>query len=305
MPTFFVTGATGTQGGATTSSLLSTGHEVHTLVRNSSSAAALALQSAGVKLFPGSFSDVSSIIAAANGCQGVFLNVTPDFIDPNGELQNAKNIIRASKEAGVKHIIYSSVLKTGQHSRFPDWDPNSFMANYWISKSAIEDEVRGAGFQFWTILRPGFFMTNLLPPVSQYMYPELWTESLFKTDYKQTTRIGFIDPADIGAVAAKVFDHGGGGWTGVEIDMYGEELTVKEAVNILGEVARRDIKCVQFGENEVPDPFRSKILESQRLVTKLDEAGTFLSDLALLKSTGVASGGFREFFKKKKLEGKL
>lgn len=305
MPIFLVTGATGTQGGAVTTSLLSAGHKVHALVRDPSTPKALSLKSANVEIFTGTFSDIPSIVAAATGCQGVFLNVSPDLSDPNGELQNAKNVIKASKEAGVQHIIYTSVLKTGQHKRFPDWDPKSFMANYWESKDAIENEVRNAGFAFWTILRPGFFMANFLLPGAPYMYPELWTEGLFKTGYKPSTRLGLTDPKDIGAVAAKIFDQGGSKWNGVEIDLYSEELTVKELVAILGEVAGRDIKVVKFGEDEVVEGFRGKILEGQELLTKLDDAGTFRPDATLLKSTGVIMTGFRDFLEGKKLEGKL
>lgn len=54
MPIFFVTGATGNQGGAVTNALLAKGHTVHALVRNPESEAALALKERGVILFPGS-----------------------------------------------------------------------------------------------------------------------------------------------------------------------------------------------------------------------------------------------------------
>lgn len=208
MPKYFVTGATGTQGRAVASSLLSLGHKVHIIARDLTSPTALALQSAGAVLFLGTFQDIPSMLIAAEGCEGVFMNVTPNLADPCEELNNAKNIIMASREAGIGHIVYTSVLNTGQHKLFPDWDPNSWMAHYWTSKSAIEDEVRRSGIERWTILRPGFFMTNLLQPLSNYMYPELWAQSIFRTGYEDTTRLSLIDPADIGVVVAKVFGDG-------------------------------------------------------------------------------------------------
>ncbi|KAK9235107.1 NAD(P)-binding protein [Lipomyces kononenkoae] len=39
---------------------------------------------------------------------------------------------------------------------------NGITAVLLLSKQAIESEVRNAGFEKWTLLRPGFFMTNFL-----------------------------------------------------------------------------------------------------------------------------------------------
>lgn len=304
MPTYFVTGASGTQGGAVALSLLSLGHKVHALVRDLTSPEALAIQSAGAVLFPGSFQDVPSMLIAATDCEGVFMNVTPNIADPSEELNNAKNIIKASREADIKHIVYTSVLNTGQHKLFPDWDPNSWMAYYWTSKNAIEVEVRSSGFEFWTILRPGTFMTNLLPPLSDFMYPELWTERVFRTGFEDTTTQSLIDPADIGHVVAKVFGDGGK-WSGLEIDLFCEELTVTEVVDVLIEVTGKSIKVVQIGETEVKEGFLGLILLSQRFMSKLKKLDIFKPDQTLLNSTGLSLRGFKAFLEDKKRSGKL
>ncbi|PNP79431.1 hypothetical protein FNYG_07266 [Fusarium nygamai] len=60
----FVTGATGTQGGATARELLSAGVKVHALVRDPSSKSAIEIQRLGAQLFPGNFNDISSLKAA-------------------------------------------------------------------------------------------------------------------------------------------------------------------------------------------------------------------------------------------------
>ena len=38
------------------------------------------------------------------------------------------------------------------------------MEHYLETKTAIQDRVREAGFAQWTLLKPGFFMENFLPP---------------------------------------------------------------------------------------------------------------------------------------------
>ena len=39
-----------------------------------------------------------------------------------------------------------------------------------MTKAAIQDRVREAGFTHWTLIKPGFFMENLLPSVA-YLLP--------------------------------------------------------------------------------------------------------------------------------------
>ena len=78
MPTFVITSATGHQGGATARALLSSGAQVHALVRDPTTASARRLESQGAKLFPyRDFTDYGAIGSAAQGCRGVFLTLWP------------------------------------------------------------------------------------------------------------------------------------------------------------------------------------------------------------------------------------
>ena len=111
--TFLITGATGQQGGHTTRLLLAAGHKVHALARNPSSEAAIELKSLGASIFPGGFSDSEAIFAAAQGCTGIFINVSPVFSDPEGEQKHAWNIIAASA-CGVVAAIRSALSRHGR-----------------------------------------------------------------------------------------------------------------------------------------------------------------------------------------------
>lgn len=142
--TFFVTGATGNQGGAVARALLAAGHYTNCLVRDPNSPSAQALQSAGAHLVKGEFTDSSALKAAATGCTGVFINVVATK-EAGAELENALNIIAASVQAGVSHCIFASVVNAGKHEGFKNWSPTTFRAGYWLTKAAIQDAVKNAG----------------------------------------------------------------------------------------------------------------------------------------------------------------
>jgi uncharacterized protein YbjT (DUF2867 family) len=85
MPTVLVTGATGKQGFATARHLLAANVQVHALVRDPSSPAALELERLGATICPGTFEDFHSLKTAAIGTTAVFLNVSPTMNDPESE----------------------------------------------------------------------------------------------------------------------------------------------------------------------------------------------------------------------------
>ena len=62
-----VTGATGKQGGAVVEALLTRGHQVRALTRNSASSAANRLRQQGVEIAVGDFTDHDSLVRAARG----------------------------------------------------------------------------------------------------------------------------------------------------------------------------------------------------------------------------------------------
>src|SRR4051812_5107019 len=70
--TVLVFGATGQQGGAVASALLSDGWSVRALVRNPSAEKAKELASFGASLVAGDLADPSSVRAAMKGVHGVF-----------------------------------------------------------------------------------------------------------------------------------------------------------------------------------------------------------------------------------------
>ena len=70
-----VTGATGKQGGAVVEALLTRGHQVRALTRNSTSSAANRLRQQGVEIAVGNFTDHDSLVRAARGADAVCMSV--------------------------------------------------------------------------------------------------------------------------------------------------------------------------------------------------------------------------------------
>src|SRR5438067_13928862 len=104
-----VTGATGNQGGACVEALLTRGHRVRALTRNSASPAANRLREQGVEIAVGDFTDHDSLVRAARGVNAVFAMSTPSEQGAEKETAQGIAMTNAARAAGVAHLIYSSV----------------------------------------------------------------------------------------------------------------------------------------------------------------------------------------------------
>lgn len=142
-----VTGATGHQGGAAVRHLLGDGWRVRALVRDADKPAAQALAQAGVELIVGDLDDPASLRAATEGAYGVYSVQRPT----SDEVTQGKNVADAAVSAGVKHLVYSSVIGADRASALP-----------WVSgKIEIEHYLSTLDLPV-TIWRPTTFMDNLL-----------------------------------------------------------------------------------------------------------------------------------------------
>lgn len=219
--TVFVTGATGTQGTQVIKELLllasnqPTTHQltIHALVRDPNSAASKALvslDSGKVRLFQGDFDDVAALARGAASCTTTFLNVSPSFTDPGAERRHASNILSASLSAGVRHVILSSTNGCHKYRSFKNLpSPDTFMGNYFVSKSGIIDMIKQPPFPTpeyytWTVLQPATLLSNFLPPGQSFMYPKLASPNpTIETAHRPDLQLSYLDPADIGRFAAR------------------------------------------------------------------------------------------------------
>ncbi|GKT99824.1 nad dependent epimerase [Fusarium langsethiae] len=203
-PTVFVSGATGCQGGAVVRYLRSKGVTVHALARDPTSAKAGELESIGVKLTPGDYDNKAALEEAMKGCTSLFLNLMPDFTDLTAERRWATDIFLAAKAAGVRHAAYSSGFGADNPDSLTVLERGGFVDIVMRNKNAIEEQTRKAGFDYWTILRPGFFMANFVEPFVR-MYPGLVEKGVWTTALKATTILPLTDTVTIGRFGGEAF----------------------------------------------------------------------------------------------------
>src|SRR5258708_4268575 len=184
-----VSGATGKQGGAVVEALLTRGHQVRALTRNSDSPAANRLRERGVEIAVGDFTDHDSLVRAARGADTVYAMSTPYEQGAEKEIAQGITITDAAKAAGAAHFIYSSVANANRATGISHFD----------GKYAVEKHLQASGVPY-TIVAPVFFMENLLQPWS---LPGLRQGKLAMA-LPATRSLQQIAVADIGAFVAAV-----------------------------------------------------------------------------------------------------
>src|SRR5260221_1591687 len=156
--TILITGVTGNQGGAVAQALQGTGFSLRGLTRtpDSERAAALARSGVDVDIIKGDLDDEGALRRALAGAWGVFSVQNSLEAGVEREEAQGKRLATLAREAGVEHYVYTSVGSAHKQKGIPHFD------NKW----RIEETVRGLRFPSHVILRPGFFMENLVGPFS-------------------------------------------------------------------------------------------------------------------------------------------
>jgi len=236
MPTsrkILITGATGQQGGAVAAALAGGGFELLGMTRKPDSPAAQALKQKGVTLVQGDLDDAASLTKALAGAWGVFAVQNTWEAGVEKEEEQGKRIAKLAREAGVQHFVYSSVGSAHRATGIPHFE------NKW----RVEETVRSLGFPSHVILRPVFFMENILGPWflnGDKIYGAL----------KPTTVLQMIAVRDIGVYGARAFTDAAR-LNRREIDLAGDALTFPEAARLLGAGLGRPIEYVQIPMAEV------------------------------------------------------
>lgn len=192
-----VIGATGQQGGAAARALLARGWGVRALVRDEHKPAAQALRGAGASLITGDLDDPASVRAAMRSVHGVFLALTM-MTGPRvtlegvaAEERRGKAVADLASEAGVGHLVYSSIGGAGQRTGVPHVE----------SKTAIEEHIRALGLPA-TFLRPASFMDNF----ASFNRPALdGGELVISLALRPETPLPLVAVSDIGVFAAIAF----------------------------------------------------------------------------------------------------
>src|ERR1700758_296504 len=221
--TILITGVTGNQGGAVAQALQGTGFNLRGLTRRPDSELAAALVRDGIEVVKGDLDDESSLRRALAGAWGVFGVQNAGEAGAEREEAQGKRLARLAREAGVEHYVYTSVGSANKQTGVPHFD------NKW----RIEETVRGLGFPSHVILRPVFFMENLVAPFSLQGSRLAWALG-------PDTKLQMIAVEDIGWFGARAFTDSAA-FNRREIDLAGDVRTMLEAAEILTEALGRPI----------------------------------------------------------------
>jgi uncharacterized protein YbjT (DUF2867 family) len=222
-----ITGATGHQGGAVARALHGSGFRLRGLTRKPESEQAAALARAGVDVVKGDLDDETTLRRALTGAWGVFGVQNTWEAGVEREEAQGKRLATLAREAGVEHYVYTSVGSAHQRTGVPHFD------NKW----RIEETVRGLNFGSHVILRPVFFMENLVAPYS------LQGDTL-SSALGPGTKLQMIAVDDIGWFGARAFTDAAA-LNRREIDIAGDVRTMPEAAEILTEAQGRPIAFAQ------------------------------------------------------------
>jgi uncharacterized protein YbjT (DUF2867 family) len=243
-----VTGATGSQGGATARALLAAGKRIRLLTRDPGSAAARALVASGAQAAQGDLGDPASIAAAMHGVDAVFSVQVPERHGGDDERRHGFALVQAARAAGVTRFVHTSVAQAGNHTRFPGWNAGRWLNKYWTDKWDVEEAVRQAGFAQWTVLQPAFMMDNLVRPKSRYLFPQLAQGRLLSA-LRPETKLHFIAADDVGAFAAAALG-GPSPLHGQTIPLAGQALTMTEVAATLARVLQAQVTAVHVSAQE-------------------------------------------------------
>jgi uncharacterized protein YbjT (DUF2867 family) len=198
-----ISGATGKQGGALISALLSKpaqSFELYAITRNKDSKASKLLEKQNVRLIEGNLDNVDALFTQIpKPVWGVFSVPILDKGIKKEEKQGA-DLTRAAVEAGTSHIIFTSTERGGQDQS--ENDPTE--VPHFASKYRTEQDIKSAvassnGHMTYTFLRPVAFFENMPNGFLGRAFVSMWR--LNGPDRK----LQMISSKDIGKVAADAF----------------------------------------------------------------------------------------------------
>lgn len=225
--TVLITGATGTVSTALMDALEGTGVNLRALVREGS--AADGPRARGAQVVTGDLDDARSLEPAFEGVHDVWL------LTPNGPRapENNMNAVWAARRAGVERIVRLSAVGAAHDA------PNRSGRLHALS----DRETEHSGMR-WTILRPHWFMQNLLNEAGDIRATGTFSLNM------ASARIGMIDVRDLAECAARVLLDDPGRHHGETYTLTGpRSLTFGEVAERSGLVLGRPVTYLPVGDD--------------------------------------------------------
>ena len=252
-----VVGATGAQGGGLVKAILedkSGEYGVRALVRDPNSDKAKALAQKGAEVVKANLDDPASVKAAFKGAYGAFcVTFFWDHMSPDKEREHVKVMAEAAKEAGLKHVVWSTLEDTRKWVPLDDARMPTLMDKYKVPHF----DAKGESDKVFADL--GVPTTNLLTSFywDNFIHFGMGPKKNESGEYQivipmDTKKLPGIAAKDIGRCAFGVFKQGPK-FVGQTIGIAGEHLSGAEMAKSMS--AKLGIE-VKFQSVE-PEVYRS------------------------------------------------
>ncbi len=241
-----VVGATGSQGGGLVRAILNDRNgefKVRAITRDTSSDTALELRKLGAEIVEADVADKDSLIDAFKGAYGAYcVTFFWEHFSPEKEKAHAKNMAEAAKEAGIKHVIWSTLEDTRKFVPLHDDRMPTLMERYKVPHF----DAKGESNKFfenssvpYTLLLTSFYWDN-------FIYFGMGPQKGENGELSITLPMGDkklpgIAAEDIGKSAYGIFK-AGKTYQGKTVGIAGEKLSGQEMADKFSEILGKEVK---------------------------------------------------------------
>jgi len=252
-----VFGATGAQGGGVARAILNDPNSefaVRAVTRDPYSEKAEELAKMGAEVVTGQIDDLQSMKQVLTGAYGAyFVTFFWEHFSPEKEKSEAKNMAEAAKEAGLKHVIWSTLDDTRQYIPLDDDRMPTLQGKYKVPHF----DAKGESNQYFidagvpvTFLLTTFYWENLL-----YfgMGPKKGADGKLAITFPMgDKKLSGIAAEDIGKCAYGIFKRGKE-LIGKTIGIAGEQLACNEMAKVLTKTLSKEVSYHEI----TPEQYRN------------------------------------------------
>ena len=251
-----IIGATGAQGGGLVRAILNDANSdfiPKAITRNPNSDKAIELAKKGVEVVKADVDDLGSLKEAFKGAYGAFCVTNYwEYFSPEKEKSQAKNMSLAAKDAGLKHVIWSTLEDTRKWIPLDDDRMPTLMGKYKVphfdGKGESDKYFEDSGVPT-TYLIASFYWENIIYFSSPKKAPD---GKLTLTYPMADKKLAGVAVEDIGKTAYGIFK-AGDKYFNKRVGVAGEHLTINQMAEKLSKALGKEVVY-----NEVSaDTFRS------------------------------------------------
>jgi len=241
-----VVGATGSQGGGLVRAILGdakSGFAARALVRNPESAKAKELARLGAEVVAADVDDAGSLKRAFQGAHGAYcVTFFWEHFSPEKEITQARNMAEAARDAGVRHVVWSTLEDTRNWVPLSDDRMPTLMGKYKVPHFDAKGEANRLFVELGvptTFLLTSFYWDNL---VHFGMGPKKGPDGRLAITMPMGDRkLPGIAAEDIGKCALGIFK-GDRGFIGKTVGIAGEHLTGARMAAALTQALGREVR---------------------------------------------------------------